>query len=346
MQARALAVAAQRMPAARALDAAHSDLEAAPAADHPWLSPFDTAALASESALILRDLERYDEALTHAERAVTLREAGRTRSLALSRISLVDIHVRRGDLDAAVSVGHDLLSTSPTLGSVRVVQQLDGLRRLLEPHRGYPPVRDYLARFDDARAPGENAPPGRHHPAVTGRHHRMRPAQMPTPADPEAWNAYLAEGNAKQARKRVAADVLLRDGSDRLLLVNPTYKPGWDLPGGMAEANEPPEEAVRRELVEELGLHVTLHGLLVVDWVAPHGPWDDQLAFIFDGGTLDQDQADRLQPRDEELSEAAFVTAAEAGFRLRERIRRRFEGALQALDAGRPLYLRDGTPVM
>jgi ADP-ribose pyrophosphatase YjhB (NUDIX family) len=114
----------------------------------------------------------------------------------------------------------------------------------------------------------------------------------------------------------------------------------------MAEANEPPEEAVRRELVEELGLHVTLHGLLVVDWVAPHGPWDDQLAFIFDGGTLDQDQADRLQPRDEELSEAAFVTAAEAGFRLRERIRRRFEGALQALDAGRTLYLRDGTPVM
>ncbi|MGW5465969.1 tetratricopeptide repeat protein [Streptomyces sp. NPDC003996] len=151
MQARALAVAAQPIPAARALDAAHSDLDAAPAADHPWLSPFDAAALASESALILRDLGRYDEALTHAERAVTLREAGRTRSLALSRISLVDIHVRRGDLDAAVSVGHDLLSTSPTLSSVRVVQQLDGLRRLLQPHRAYPPVRDYLARFDDAR---------------------------------------------------------------------------------------------------------------------------------------------------------------------------------------------------
>jgi 8-oxo-dGTP pyrophosphatase MutT (NUDIX family) len=40
----------------------------------------------------------------------------------------------------------------------------------------------------------------------------------------------------------------------------------------MAEANEPPEEAMRRELMEELGVHVTLFGLLVVDWVAPHGP--------------------------------------------------------------------------
>ncbi|MFF8731283.1 NUDIX domain-containing protein [Streptomyces sp. NPDC015171] len=168
----------------------------------------------------------------------------------------------------------------------------------------------------------------------------------PDPADTDAWNAYLAEGNARQARKRVAADVLLRDPDGRVLVVNPTYKPGWDLPGGMAEANEPPEDAVRRELVEELSLHVTLLGLLVVDWVAPHGPWDDQIAFIFDGGTLDQEQADRIRPRDEELSEAAFVTADDAAGRLRARMRRRFEHALKALEAGRPLYLRDGAPVM
>ena len=58
--------------------------------------------------------------------------------------------------------------------------------------------------------------------------------------DAAAWEAYLAEGNAKQARKRVAADVLVRDTSERILLVDPSYKPDWDLPGGMAEANEPP----------------------------------------------------------------------------------------------------------
>ncbi|WP_435220648.1 helix-turn-helix domain-containing protein [Streptomyces sp. Tue6028] len=151
MQARALAAAAQHTPATRALDAARRDLEGAAAADHPWLSPFDAAALASESALTLRDLQHYDQALTHAEQAVALRETVRARSLALSRITLVDIHLRRGDLDSAVSAGHDLLSTSPTLGSVRVVQHLDELRRLLEPHRSYGPVREYLVRFDDAR---------------------------------------------------------------------------------------------------------------------------------------------------------------------------------------------------
>ncbi|MFI0907681.1 hypothetical protein ACH4TE_29830 [Streptomyces sioyaensis] len=139
------------MPAARALDEARSRLEGSADTAHPWLSPFDAAALASESALAMRDLGRLDDALAHAEQAVSLREAGRARSLALSRITLVDLHVRRGDLDAAVSVGHDLLSTSPTLGSIRVVHQLDDLRRALEPYKTFGPVREYLVRFDDAR---------------------------------------------------------------------------------------------------------------------------------------------------------------------------------------------------
>jgi ADP-ribose pyrophosphatase YjhB (NUDIX family) len=163
----------------------------------------------------------------------------------------------------------------------------------------------------------------------------------PTPADPDAWNAYLAEGNAKQARKRVVADVLLRDGSGHILLVNPTYKPGWDLPGGMAEANEPPEEAVKRELQEELGCEITLHGLLVVDWVAPHGPWDDQVAFIFDGGSISPDAA--LHPHDDELSEARFVTLYKARELVQDPMRRRLDAAMHALREGRPSYLRDGT---
>jgi 8-oxo-dGTP pyrophosphatase MutT (NUDIX family) len=164
----------------------------------------------------------------------------------------------------------------------------------------------------------------------------------PTPADPEAWNAYLAEGNAAQARKRVSADVLLRDEAGRILLVKPTYKPGWDLPGGMAEANEAPDDAARRELREELGLDITLHGLLVVDWVPPHGPWDDQLAFIFDGGTLTSEEAATLGPHDDELVEVSFLVADRAADLLHPRLRHRFRAAHASLRRAGPTFLRDG----
>ncbi|MFF7155293.1 NUDIX domain-containing protein [Streptomyces sp. NPDC008139] len=162
----------------------------------------------------------------------------------------------------------------------------------------------------------------------------------PSPADPEAWNAYLAEGNATQARKRVSADVLLRDEEGRVLLVKPTYKPGWDLPGGMAEANEAPDDAARRELREELGLDVTLHGLLVVDWVPPHGPWDDHLAFIFDGGTLGREEAAFLRPHDDELAEARLVAPDQAAGMLRRRLRKRFLAALAPRADSASCFLR------
>ncbi|MFB7470097.1 NUDIX domain-containing protein [Kitasatospora sp. NPDC056184] len=164
----------------------------------------------------------------------------------------------------------------------------------------------------------------------------------PTPDDPEAWNAYLAEGNARQARKRVAADVIVRDPAGRVLVVNPDYKPGWDLPGGMAEANEAPEAAARRELREELGLEIVTRALLVVEWVPPHGPWDDQLAFILDGGEITTDQANALRPHDAELTEAAMLAPAEARHLLRTRLLPRYDAALAALKDGQPRYLNDG----
>lgn len=144
--------------------------------------------------------------------------------------------------------------------------------------------------------------------------------------DDAARLAYLAEGNARQARKRVAADVLIRDQAGRVLLVDPTYKSGWDLPGGMAEANEAPRDAAAREVREELGLSLPVGRLLVLDWVPARGPWDDQLVFIFDGGTLPDEDAATLRTVDPELAGLEFVEVSEAAQRLRpdiaDRLRR------------------------
>lgn len=160
--------------------------------------------------------------------------------------------------------------------------------------------------------------------------------------DPAAWQAYLAEGNATQPRKRVGADVLIRDQQGRILLVDPKYKPGWDLPGGMSEANEPPAETAHRELKEELGLNLHPGQLLCLDWVEPHGPWDDSLMLIFDGGTLPPGQIAELKLTDDELRTYELCTIEAAQARLRSYVWRRVAEALQALENGRPRYLHNG----
>jgi 8-oxo-dGTP pyrophosphatase MutT (NUDIX family) len=154
--------------------------------------------------------------------------------------------------------------------------------------------------------------------------------------DPAAWRDRLAEGNRTQARKRVGADVLFRDTAGHILLVNPRYKPDWDLPGGMAEANEPPLEAAKREVKEELAIDFVGGRLLVVDWVQPHGPWDDSLMFIFDGGVLDAERQAQIKLRDGELNVYRFCPPNESVPLLRSYVWRRVEKALLPCTATRP----------
>jgi 8-oxo-dGTP pyrophosphatase MutT (NUDIX family) len=44
------------------------------------------------------------------------------------------------------------------------------------------------------------------------------------------------------------------DNRGRILLVKHRYNPGWRLPGGGVNRSEPPQDAVLRELSEEVGL--------------------------------------------------------------------------------------------
>lgn len=150
---------------------------------------------------------------------------------------------------------------------------------------------------------------------------------------------WLAEGNAKQARKRVAAKVVIRDQSGRILLVNPTYKEYWDLPGGMVEANEPPRVAAEREVAEELGFRAKIGHLLGVDWVGPHGPWDDQLIFVFDGGILTDATIKKLEVVDSEILDFGFFLTCDASRLLRGDVAQRLMRAIDSLETYRICYL-------
>lgn len=111
----------------------------------------------------------------------------------------------------------------------------------------------------------------------------------------------------------VAAGVLLFDEQDRVLLVDPTYKPGWEFPGGVVEEGEAPAQAGIREVAEEIGLRLDrLPTLLLVDWEPPSPPGYGGLRFLFDGGLLRSEDAGRLLLPGSELRGWRFVTEQEA----------------------------------
>ncbi|MGW5847557.1 NUDIX domain-containing protein [Streptomyces sp. NPDC055254] len=147
-------------------------------------------------------------------------------------------------------------------------------------------------------------------------------------------------------RETVAAGVLLFDERDRVLLVDPTYKAGWEFPGGVVEAGEAPARAGVREVAEELGLVLEeTPGLLVIDWEPPQPPGYGGLRLLFDGGRLSDATAARLRLPGPELRAWRFVTEDEAADLLPRHRYERLCGALRARERGRPLYLEAGTPV-
>jgi 8-oxo-dGTP diphosphatase len=139
------------------------------------------------------------------------------------------------------------------------------------------------------------------------------------------------------ATPRVAAGVLFRDEAGRVLLVKPTYKDGWDIPGGYVEPGESPKQAAAREIEEELGLTPPIGRLLVVDW-APHPDEGDKLLFIFDGGALGEDTGDLVVEKDE-IDRVEFVDLATAGGRMPSRLLERLRSAEAA---GTDPYLEYG----
>lgn len=65
---------------------------------------------------------------------------------------------------------------------------------------------------------------------------------------------------------KVSVNALI-ETPDGMLLVKPSYKKGWDLPGGIVESDESPVEGLRREIVEELGTSAEIGGLRCVDYI-------------------------------------------------------------------------------
>jgi 8-oxo-dGTP diphosphatase len=150
-----------------------------------------------------------------------------------------------------------------------------------------------------------------------------------------------AENARQSAAPKVAAGALFVDEQDHVMLVRPTYKPYWDVPGGYVEQGESPLQACIREVAEELGLRVEITTLLTVDW-APHPDEGDKMLFLFDGGQLTIDQLAAIAFRDGEIREFRFVNDSQLDELTIPRLARRIRATTQARRQMRPVYLERG----
>jgi ADP-ribose pyrophosphatase YjhB (NUDIX family) len=130
-----------------------------------------------------------------------------------------------------------------------------------------------------------------------------------------------------QASKDIVVAALITDQHGRVLIVQPSHKDGWILPGGYVEVGESPSSACHREVAAELGVEVDgPHRLLSVDY---RGHTDEYVMFIFDGGVFTEEMIGRivLPPT---LLAYQFATLEEAVQLLRPNSARRLPPTLEA----------------
>ena len=142
----------------------------------------------------------------------------------------------------------------------------------------------------------------------------------------------------------VSAGALIFDRAGGLLILKPTYKSGWTIPGGVMEADgESPWEACQREVREETGIEVSRGRLAAMDFRRPRPGRPGGIRFLFDCGKVSDKALAGLALQPEEISEARFVRLPEALDLLRGPIRRRVRAAASGR---RVVYLEDGRPVL
>lgn len=142
-------------------------------------------------------------------------------------------------------------------------------------------------------------------------------------------------------KKRMGAGCLFVNDDEHILLVKPTYKQGWEIPGGIVEQNESPKACCAREIVEELGLELEIGRLLVVDYNSPSDPKTESLMFIFDGGKLTKAQIHAIRLPEDELSEYAFFAPNNLPTTMTETLRKRVLATWQRRTVSHDLYLEN-----
>lgn len=173
-----------------------------------------------------------------------------------------------------------------------------------------------------------------------------------SPASPTISNLTMAnlprkEYFAQLHKLPVAAGALISDKEGKVLLLKPTYRDQFLIPGGMVEVDESPAQAAVREIKEEIGLEINLLSLLCLDYkpslVTNFN--DATLQFIFDGGVVSDEQIQTIKLNTDEHVEYKFFTINEITGLCSPGLEKRILESIRAKSANTCIYLENGQSV-
>ncbi len=152
-----------------------------------------------------------------------------------------------------------------------------------------------------------------------------------------------AEPSPDVPRIPASAGALIFDADGRLLILKPTYKKGWTIPGGQIERDgESPWEACRRETREECGLDIAAGKLVCVDFLRPRPHRPGGIRLLFHCGRVSDRLLSAIRLQGGEIEEHRLVQLNEAAALLSGPVRRRVAAAVGANGC---VYLEDGRQV-
>lgn len=107
--------------------------------------------------------------------------------------------------------------------------------------------------------------------------------------------------------KRIGAAGVIQNEKGEILVLKPTYKDHWLLPGGIVEAEESPLEGFKREVVEELDLKNESPRLMGVKHTKTIGVVTELLHFFYDAGVLPEKEIASIKLQDDEIEDMKFI---------------------------------------
>ncbi|HVJ39336.1 MAG TPA: NUDIX hydrolase [Stenotrophomonas sp.] len=142
-------------------------------------------------------------------------------------------------------------------------------------------------------------------------------------------------------RRRCSSGVLVFDANGHVLLVKPSYREEWLIPGGIVESGESPAEAAVRELLEETKLAVRLSSLICVDVLPASRGFSESLHYLF-SAECDTEMLSRASPDGTEIVQMGFYEPRAAIALLPDSLARR----LTTVFRGHTGYLENGLPIL